>query len=342
MTHNSALRLTLILSLILCVFPFPARAGFYRDEIEVGNYDGYRATRIWWKNWSAASSEELWKSRTHHQFPLSHLFDGDPTTTWADSSPRKASKIGRPWRTRFGLEINTESPARIDELWIMNGYNKDQELFLRNDRIVEMQIWINDTKVKTVRLSDRMGWHKMALPPNNFHSIGLLFTGIRQGDGPDNDVCVSEMALRYRGSTLNMKMPRSVFFEDGNYSGDAPLDCALIAAHGGRVITQGVRPNFGLQLEAWNSDVNYVCSSWRTKEKTSSGKAKNLLWIADVNKQQIVQRAFLPVQKDDDGYLKRLQWLDDKTLEVQWVDFNYGIGSGDKETIKFRKQYKVP
>lgn len=325
---------------LLFTVAIPAQADFYRSETEVGNHDGYRATKIWWKNWSVSSSEGLWKSRSHRQFPLSHLFDGDAATTWADSSARKTSEIDGPWRTRFGLRINPENSARIDELWIMNGYNKNRDLFKRNDRIIEMQIWINDTKVKTVRLSDRMGWHKIKLPPNNFRNVGLLFTGIRKGDGPDNDVCVSELALRYKCRKIEMKMPQSIFFEDGNYSGDAPLDCALIASRGGKVITQGVRPGFGLHEEKWNPKSNLVASAWRTFDKAKSGREKTLLWAADANRKQVVLRGFLPDQKNDSGYSKELAWLNDKTLEVRWIEEDYSTDV-IKETIKLRKQYKI-
>jgi hypothetical protein len=280
----------------------------------------------------------LWKSRTHHQFPLSHLFDGEAATTWADSSPRKVSEHKGVWRSRFGLNINTELPSRIDELWIMNGYNKNQELFKRNDRFVEMEIWINGTKVKTAHLSDRMGWHKISVPPNNFRNIGLLFTGIRKGNGPGNDVCISELALRYKGKTIDMKMPESVFFEDGNRSGDAELDCALIAARGGKVITHGLRYGFLYEPEEWSPDKRHVCGLWRTNEKSPLGREKMLLWIADVNKQKIVQRAFL--SDKNSAYSKKFQWLNHKTLEVQWIEYS-DVGKDWKETIKFRQQYKT-
>ena len=315
---------------------------FYSSHLREGYNDGYRSTTVWWKNWVIRSSEELYERKSAKvDFPLTNLFDNDPRTTWADGNPRRTLRSQSPWRTRFALNVQAQNSARIDELWIMNGDNRSRDLFKRNDRIAEMQIWINDIKVKTVRIFDHMGWHKIKLPPNNFHSVGLLFTGIRKGAGPDNNVCVSELALRYEGRKIDMKLPQLVFFEDGNESGDAPRDCALIASRGGEVVTHGTAYSYNDHPEAWSPRGKFVSGIWQIKNKSrSSADSKNLFWIADVNQQKIVRRALLPDQKNDKGCLKELAWLDEKTVEVRWIDSNYN-GEAIKETIEFRKQYKI-
>jgi hypothetical protein len=305
---------------------------FFRDEREVGSIrDGYRPTKIWWSGWKVSSSEDLWDGCTRSSFPLTYLFDGDPNTIWAYSGTSQRWRRGG-WRGRYGLSIWMDKPVALDELWLMNGYNKRRDLFLRNDRIVEMQIWVNDKKEKTVRLSDDMGWHKIALPDRIVQHIGLIFTGIRKGQGTDNDVCVSELALLHRGRKINMKMPEVVMFEDGNRSGDAPLDCALMARNG-KVITQGTLAMNGRQEEEWSPSRRYVCALWRF------GKAGTiLLWVADTRAQRIIKRFYLPQQRNDDLYRKDLLWIENETVEVRWMDYDL---ESDTETIKHHKEYQI-
>jgi len=306
--RNILLLLTVFASLPLEV---QGAEGFLRDEDETGNQDGYRPTRIWWNEWSVESSEELHGGRAHTDFPLSYLFDGDAKTTWAHSGtgPNELWQHGG-WRSRFALRISTENPVPVDELRIMNGDNRRADLFLRNDRIVEMEIWINDKRTKTVRLSDTMGWHKVALPRQKVKEIGLVFTGIRKGKGPDNDVCVSELALYKVGRKVAMRMPRAVMFDQGNYSGDAPHNYFLIARNG-RVITRGRQASVDA---TWSPDNRYVCGVWAPGDGWGD-TGKDLLWVVNTVGQKVVLRRSLP-DRDSSESLINLEWRGNSVVEV--------------------------
>jgi len=331
----------LLFLLLLCALPTSGASRseqFFKPETADDIRDGYRPTSIWWNTWKVSSSEELWSGRRLSGFPLTYLFDGNPRTTWAHSSnSQKAQWQHGGWRNRFALHMRTEVPVTTDALWIMNGDNRRPDLFRRNDRVIEMEIWVNDKRLKMVRLSDTMGWHKISLPRRKVQEIGLVMSGIRKGNGPDNDVCLSELALYDRGQKINMKMPQAVLFEDGNESGDAPLDCALIARDG-KVITQGTLATSGQQEEEWSPDQSYVCGLWMDPKKYTR---PYLFWVADTRAQKVTKRLYLPRQSNVDLYTNDLKWVGNKAVEVRWLKPDWQDDEDEKDIVAHRKIYSV-
>jgi hypothetical protein len=66
-------------------------------------------TRVETPTWSIESSECIWAGARHTSYPLWHLIDGKPETTWAFSGlayPRLASKL-----KHDGLEDSVRPPA---------------------------------------------------------------------------------------------------------------------------------------------------------------------------------------------------------------------------------------
>ncbi len=172
------------------------------------------ATLISWPGWTCSSTEDLSLGRKHTSFPLTYLFDNDPATAWVFSGTGKHAETGR---TGFAIDLSRDEGERaviVDGIWIMNGYNKSRELFARNNRITELQVYVNWKLVKTVALADSMGWHKISIPQQPVKDMALRFTKFARGR--DDDVCVSEIALYDRGKKVGLKMPKAVEFTEGN------------------------------------------------------------------------------------------------------------------------------
>lgn len=292
------------LLLCCCALPSSSAQNFMKGEEEVGILDGHGATKIWWSGWSVSSSEELWAGQTLKGFPLTNLLDGDPRTAWAYGGTGQGWKRAG-WRGQYALEFRTNgerSSVAMDSLRILNGYNRRRDLFERNDRVVEMQVWINDKLQKTVRLSDSMSWHNVTFPNQLVRSVGLLFTGIRKGAGPDNDLCVSELAFFNGTRKINMEMPNVVMFYKGNKSGDAPFRYEIITRKGNS-ITGGVQGNVSPN---WSYDKQVLAGAWKGQQ--------DVLWAVDANKARLILRHALPMAHWDEH--QSVYWAEKGILEV--------------------------
>jgi hypothetical protein len=268
---------------------------------------------IEWKGWKI-SSNEIWnleggvQPRFPLRFALANAFDGDPNTTWAytDSgktylsrmkhNPNHVPLVHRPYSSENARSVTLEpaSPVSVDEIWILNGHVKRPDLFKRNDRVVRLRIDINGKTVKEVALSDTMGWHKVSIPRAKAGSITLGFTGIRKGSGPDNDVCISEIALRNNGRNIAMHMPQSVLYRLRACCGGEGY---LLKR--GAVVAQGM---FGE-----GTDLMWSPNGSRLAGVENSGR----LWVADVNRSRVVYRARLK-----SGQIAGIKWLGKRTIRA--------------------------
>jgi hypothetical protein len=171
-------------------------------------------TTIHWSGWLVWSTESLYLGRKHSLFPMTYPFDGNPATTWVFSGTGKHAEYED---KGYALDIERDPDKKavmMDSIWIMNGYNKSRELFLRNNRIVQLKLYVNEKFLKTVRLSDSMGWHRISIPRQRVRDIKLQFTKFARGR--DNDVCMSEIALYDKGRKIDLKMPKAVEFSEGD------------------------------------------------------------------------------------------------------------------------------
>jgi hypothetical protein len=157
-------------------------------------------------HWNIYSSEvegaEDATSRRFPHFKLPHLMDNDAATPWVFRGQGQKSSFEPSWGTRHALQFDHDKPVEVDEIRIMNGYNKRPDLFWRNDRVVEIGIGIDQKKVKTAVLSDKMGWHSVSIPRRKASSLVIEMIGVRKGSGQDNDICISEIAFYNRGKRI--------------------------------------------------------------------------------------------------------------------------------------------
>jgi hypothetical protein len=191
--------------------------------------DGHGA-RIQWADWTIESGEGSTENHIHRGFPLTYLVDDDPSTAWVFSD--KLDPIYRPVDYHH-ITIWFEKPRFVDELRIMNGYNKSEELFRRNDRVVEMTV-ANDRSgnaiVRRVTLTDRMGWHSVRLPRREYDCLTVVFTELVRGR--DDDLCISGIELRDGGVKLPWHLPAYVLYDPGGHCSCGGDDWSIMSRTG--------------------------------------------------------------------------------------------------------------
>lgn len=268
-----------------------------------------------WQGWAVTTSEQ-WamespmKPAFPMRHPLTYLFDDDPATAWVyvdRRQPAGATRRNHPHKPHRSVELIPDKPVTIDRLWLMNGYNKRRDLFYRNDRVVQIEIWVNHKQVKTANLADAMGWHRVSLPRCQVGDLDIHLTGIRKGSGRDNDVCLSELALYDGSRKINMHLPRVVSFSVPACCGAG--DVFEITREGRLLATGG----YGEDLTtAVHPTKRYVAG-------IESGTTQVFLWVIDVVRGRVIARKALgPV------YVATVRWKDNQTCEVRVWDEHTG------------------
>lgn len=180
----------------------------------------------------------------------------------------------------------------MDSLHIMNGYNKNGDVFKRNNRVTELRVTsfaAHSKTVKTVRLSDKMGWHEVALPRQAITKLRIELVGF--APSPDNDVCLSEIALFNGPRKIEMHMPQVVVYSDGD--GDQYLPPDLLINRKGETIAEA------LQEETY----------WSPLGRLVMGRNPvGTLWVADVQKGVVVLET-------PDSW-ETAHWRNDQVIEV--------------------------
>lgn len=181
----------------------------------VASADGI-STSIQIGKWTIESSECLWAGQRHTSYPIWKMFDGRPDTAWVFSGvgyPKLSPKDeGNGVEKGIRLKLVPSHPVVIDELRLMNGYNKSEDLYYKNSRVAEISIfdrypslytekgWVPRKPLRKVRLSDAMGMKSIALPKRAYGELWIVVTGIEKG--PVDDLCISELMPRAGGRDL--------------------------------------------------------------------------------------------------------------------------------------------
>lgn len=245
-------------------------------------------TLIEWPGWSVTSNEDIYIGHKHTSFPLTYLLDDNPATSWVFSGTGKHDTSEE---AGFALTIARDpdmDPVEADGLWIMNGYNKSPELFKRNNRIIQLKLYVNETYLKTVALADAMGWHKISIPKQPLWNVKLKFTKFAKGK--DNDVCVSELALYDGGKKIDLKMPKAVIYTPGSDCGDGQ-EFYLIDRTGKRLA---------------EDSSEYRCREWSKSGRYIAGVEGSKLWVADAMAGKVIMRK--PLGSGSEPYVTQLRW----------------------------------
>lgn len=281
------------------------------------------ATLIQWPGWICQSTEDLSLGRRHNSFPLTHLFDGDPSTAWVFSG---TGKHVEGWPTGYAITLirgEHRKPVAVDSIWIMNGYNRSSDLFVRNNRITELKLYLNSKFVKTVTLADSMGWSKISIPRQLVKEIKLRFT--KFAVGRDNDVCVSEIAIYDQGACVGPKMPRAVEFTEGDVDCGCGQEWQLIDRD-------------GKSLERYDTESPAV---WSPSDRFIAGARDGQLWVVDAATAKIIERRTL--YKNNRYWLRVGSWHGDHSVNVS-IEKNFPRdmkNPDDYRTIYSTKTFRI-
>jgi len=88
---------------------------------------------------------------------VQHLADGDESTAWVEG--KRGYGISQYFE--FYQTVNSSNP---DCTWfIMNGYQKSYDSWLKNSRVRKIKLYVNTIPIAHVKLHDVMGWQSFVL-----------------------------------------------------------------------------------------------------------------------------------------------------------------------------------
>jgi hypothetical protein len=280
-------------------------------------------TDIHWPGWRVESSEELYLGRKYTQYPLTYLFDGDPQTAWVFSG------LARGPDRKVLLTIRSDTPFAVDRLRIMNGYNKSEAIFARNNRVVGLRVILSNadsvpapeaTQVEA-KLPDRMGWHTVLLARGQVRTIELEVTDLVKG--PDDDVCVSGLELYDGDRMIDLGMPLAVLASDGDECG-CGYESRLVDWHGKAILPDGL----GRGLDAdW--ELHFAPSRRLVAFQIPSAR-KPTICIFDVVARKVVLNKPLYWHT-----VESMAWTRPGTLEVRFPQYEVKGTPGGPQTITF-------
>ncbi len=191
-------------------------------------------THARWHGWRIETGEELWQKRRHTGYPIPQMFDKDPKTAWVSSGgfydemaiSEGKPRVLAPLRERYWITLTPDKAARIDEIRLMNGYNKDSATFGRNARITKVDVFGSTgdgvQKIGAFKLADAMGWRSIRLPAKRYVELRIEVTAIRRGTDPD--IAISELRLLDRGKDVGPGKVRQFIFNPGDECGCGGAD----------------------------------------------------------------------------------------------------------------------
>ncbi|MCE9559037.1 MAG: hypothetical protein K8R88_08810 [Armatimonadetes bacterium] len=279
-----------------------------------------------WSGWKISTGEESWFGKRHTSYPIWQMFDRDPKTAWVYSGtfadPMKTKSVGekvvstrlRTLEERAWIQILPRQPVVVSEVRIMTGYNKDLATFQRNARILRLDIFesnqfeADDHKIKSVQLSDKMGWHKISLPRKKYDCLRFVVREISHGSDPD--IAISEVRLMDGARDVGPPKTGYALYSDGDECGCGGTTQFL--RKDGKLIAQTL--NIESQVAA-SSDGRYVAGFDRLN--TTQKK----LWIFNIPQRKFVVQKNL-TEKESRWILAPYWTNDNRLLSENPVDFH--------------------
>ncbi|MFI5386374.1 MAG: NADase-type glycan-binding domain-containing protein [Fimbriimonadales bacterium] len=240
----------------------------------------YSPNSVWWRAWGVSAVDI---GKLDSRYTVLNLFDSNPSTTWVLHRTTGKVDIPSPWRAN-GFTLDTSAPRMVDGFRIMNGYNKSQRLYDLNDAVSEVRVYAGEKLLKTVRLSNRLGWHRVSLPPtrigetdvNVATDLTFEITGVRKGKV--HDLCISGLQLLDKGKVLPWRLDSAVLFNPGGET--EPGDTELWSLDGKRMVTDRGNSLAGPMI---NPNGRYIMGTDCPQHSIS-------LWVADRNTGAVIYR----------------------------------------------------
>lgn len=116
-----------------------------------------------------------------------NLVDGNPATAWVEGV--KGDGVGEAFVIRF------RATATVSRIHVMNGYNKNRDIFTKNNRVRSFVVTASGGESFDVSMSDEGGWQTIDLPsPVEANWIALEIGGVFRGS-KYRDTAISELRI---------------------------------------------------------------------------------------------------------------------------------------------------
>jgi hypothetical protein len=238
----------------------------------------YTPPYVQWNGWTMRSSAFAIDAYRQYQYPLTYLFDDDPKTTWTFSGkvfavePQGRTLVLDHWNGDYALSFEPEKPRKIDQIRIMNGYNKSTKSFGDNERIAEVAIYemgVYPNKfIKRASLTDKMGWHSISIPRQNYTELGVVIT--KRYGGKCHDICVSGIELWNQGKKIDLHMPKIVKASEGDDCGCFTQESVMLT--NGKRISQETEERRPFDFSPSGKSVAVIKNAWLKAFDTTTGK----------------------------------------------------------------------
>ena len=93
------------------------------------------------------------------------------------------------------LVFEFDKEATVHKIELMNGYNKNSNIFRKNGRVADFQVTTSQDEQYEFHLSDRQGWQSFNGPSKPVRWIALSIVSVYPGEKYE-DTALSELRLR--------------------------------------------------------------------------------------------------------------------------------------------------
>lgn len=289
-------------------------------------------TSIQTGKWTVETSEGIWAGSRHTSYPIWNMLDGRADTAWVFSGlaypTLSEEERGMGLRNEIYVRLKPDRPVVIDELRLMNGYNKSDDLYFKNSRITEVKIYAEDPwdypngdpvlrkPLRTVQLSDAPGMKSIVIPKRKYGELWVLVTGVKKG--PVDDLCISEMMPRAGG--------RDLVALGGVMQYSLGSDC-------GCSNTGAIYASDGRKLSEFDHSERLFESKSPDKRTLAILDPYQRLVVIDIATGRILARkSVLPATRENGTYVGGMSWVDNRRIRYSVERKN----KSREETIRVR------
>lgn len=115
------------------------------------------------------------------------VLDGDSSTAWCEGV--NGAGLGE------SITIELDEKCVLTGMGILNGYQKNEDIYYKNSRPAKVSIMFSDSDVETIALADERGWDYINFSKQHVSSyVQITIENVYVGNKYD-DTCISEIEL---------------------------------------------------------------------------------------------------------------------------------------------------
>lgn len=194
----------------------------------------YVPLKLQWLKWAIGYQYRGDSIYPLRQYFIGNMIDGDQKTAWVvggryDLVDRGyySEQVANPMGDFVpAIYIDLPKKMKIDGIRIMPGYNKSQEVFMRDNRITKIALhdgswnfWEPSVGKPFAigTFDDSIGWKTVSFKPQELDRLQIEIKEWTKGT--DNDFCISEIELLSDGKPVSWERTPMMVYTDGDECG---------------------------------------------------------------------------------------------------------------------------